>query len=433
MPREGNCDPDGLIRDKMTLARPIVERSPKRTPFQPDAKPRLKQIDIELTERCNNNCVHCLINRPSDDAEARSREMTDSQIRRILRQAADLGCLQVRFTGGEPLLRRGFEDLYLYARRLGLKVSLFTNARLVTPDLARLFARIPLLVPVEITIYGMSRETCEAVTRSQGAHEQSRRGLERLLDQGVPLAVRWVMLPQNKHETPEFEAWARSLSGTASPPSFVVSLDLRSRRDDAERNDVIRALRFPPQEALAFLSRDAERYRRDMAAFASTFMGPAGDRLFGCGAGRSICVDAYGRVQPCMGLRVPELAVALSPEGPSDSDGSPAAGSGGEDGGVTLSEAMIRYRGLTERRAENPDYLKRCARCFLKGFCEQCPAKSWAEHGTLDTPVAYLCETAHLQARHLGWLKEDEFGWEVADWQARISRTPEERTTRDSG
>ena len=71
-------------------------------------------------------------------------------------------------------------------------------------------------------------------------------------------------------------------------------------------------------------------------------------------------------------------------------------------------------------RATNPDYLERCARCFLKGLCEQCPAKSWTEHGTLDTPVEYLCQVAHAQARYLGLLAEGEQAWEVADWRQRI-------------
>ncbi|MEI8183897.1 MAG: hypothetical protein WCG29_14460, partial [Desulfomonile sp.] len=35
---------------------------------------------------------------------------------------------------------------------------------------------------------------------------------------------------------------------------------------------------------------------------------------------------------------------------------------------------------LREIKASNPEYLARCAQCFLKGLCEQCPAKSWMEH-----------------------------------------------------
>jgi hypothetical protein len=73
-------------------------------------------------------------------------------------------------------------------------------------------------------------------------------------------------------------------------------------------------------------------------------------------------------------------------------------------------------------RATHPDYLARCARCFLKGLCDQCPAKSWMEHGTLDTPVEYLCAVAHAKARHLGLLAEGENAWDVADWREQIDR-----------
>jgi hypothetical protein len=77
---------------------------------------------------------------------------------------------------------------------------------------------------------------------------------------------------------------------------------------------------------------------------------------------------------------------------------------------------------LRRLKAQNPDYLRRCARCFLKGLCEQCPGKSWMEHGTLDTPVEYLCQVAHAQGRHLGLLADGESAWEVTDWERRLQR-----------
>ena len=42
------------------------------------------------------------------------------------------------------------------------------------------------------------------------------------------------------------------------------------------------------------------------------------------------------------------------------------------------------------------------------------------EHGTLDTPVDYLCHAAHAQARDLGLLKNGEKAWEVEDWKEKI-------------
>jgi radical SAM protein with 4Fe4S-binding SPASM domain len=185
------------------------------------------------------------------------------------------------------------------------------------------------------------------------------------------------------------------------PPNYTLFLDRRSRRDDARKDALIETLRPSPQEALAVLARNPAVYRRNMAQFAARFMGPAGDRLFACGASHGMCVDAYGRAQPCMGVRAPELTVALT-------------------GTVRLADALERFRRLCNLRATNPDYVSRCARCFLKGLCEQCPARSWGEHGSLDTPVDHLCEVAHAQARYLGWLDENEMGWEVMEWHERL-------------
>ena len=186
------------------------------------------------------------------------------------------------------------------------------------------------------------------------------------------------------------------------PPSYAVHLDLRARRDSRARNRRIEHLRLPPAETVALLARRESAYCRSMARFSAMFLGPPGDALFSCSAGETCCVDAYGVAQACMLLRHPDTVYDLR-------QGTLAE---------ALTDAFPRLRTL---RASNPDYLARCARCFLKGLCEQCPAKSWAEHGTLDTPVAYLCWVAHAQARYLGLLDEGERAWEVAGWQERIA------------
>jgi radical SAM protein with 4Fe4S-binding SPASM domain len=365
---------------------------------------RLGQLDIELTERCNNDCIHCCINRPANDAAARARELTTEQVEDILQQAAGLGCLLVRFTGGEPLLRPDFEELYIFARRLGLKVLLFTNARLITPRLADLLARIPPRVEIEITVYGMHAESYEAVTRAPGSFTQFWRGVNLLLERNVPFMVKSALLPPNKHEIDELEAWARTVVGVQARPNYAMFFILRQRHDDTEKNALIESLRLSPQEGLAVLARDDAKYRRTMAPVASGFMGPCGGQLFDCGPGYNICVDAYGRAQPCMSMRAPELTYQAA----------------GANSHSLLRDAMERFSHLSELRAANPDYLRRCAVCFLKGLCEQCPAKSWTEHGKLDTPVEYLCEVAHAQARYLGWLGENEQAWQVIDGPERV-------------
>ena len=381
-------------------------------------------LDIELTERCNNDCIHCCINRPANDADARAREMTTARIKNILREAADLGCLQVRFTGGEPLLRPDFEDVYVFARRAGMKVSLFTNGCLITARIADMLARIPPLEPIEITVYGMHCESYEEVTRRPGSFAQFRRGVDLLLQHNVPFVLKSVILPPNEHETAELEAWARTIPWMKKPPLCSMFFDLRNRRDDTDKNKLIESLRVSPQDGLARMTRDATSFRRGMAEFESKFMGPHADRLFGCDLGECLCVDAYGRAQPCMGIRSPELTIELAPPSSPETEGlrrSSASTPSREPATVGLANALTQFPRLRELRATNPEYLRRCARCVLKGLCEQCPAKSWAEHGNLDTPVEYLCEVAHAQARYLGWLGDKDRGWEVTDWRERVN------------
>jgi MoaA/NifB/PqqE/SkfB family radical SAM enzyme len=397
----------------------VVKGRPGPPACSHDRAPLLSQLDIELTERCNLDCIHCYINQPAGDLERKNREMSTGQVKTILHEAAGLGCLTIRYTGGEPLLRKDFEELYLYARRLGLKVLLFTNATLITPRIADLLARVPPLERVEVTVYGMSPESYGAATGVREAYEAARRGMRLLEKRGVPFVVKSALLPRNAAERAAFEAWAASLPAMEAPPDYARFFDLRARRDSEAKNDRIRGLRTAPIEAFMDAERGSQAFKSEMASFCARFIGPPGERLFSCGAGHGACVDAYGRAQMCILLRHPETVYDLI------WDPDPRAGGGcpSVDGTArSLLDALTRFfPRVRETRAANPDYLARCARCFLKGLCEQCPGKSWEEHGTLDTPVAYLCEVAHMVARGLGLLKADEKAWEVEDWKERIA------------
>jgi radical SAM protein with 4Fe4S-binding SPASM domain len=364
--------------------------------------PLLASLDIELTERCNNNCIHCYINLPVADLHAQKKELSTGYIHEILQEAVSLGCLTVRFTGGEPLLREDFEDLYIFARKLGLRVTICTNATLITPTLAKVFANTPPLMPIEITLYGMTKNSYEAITRVPGSFEAAWSGTNLLLEYQVPFVATGVFLPSNREEIEWFESWAFTIPWMDTTPSYTLLLNLRARRDSVEKNVLIKGLRPSPEDVVTFLSRKQEKYLKEMKEFCSKFIRPQGNDLFSCGAGiRGGCINAYGHLQPCILLRHPDTIYDLKKG--------------------SFKDALTKFfPKIRQMKAGNPDYLTRCAHCFLKGFCEQCPAWSWMEHGTLDTPVHYLCEVAHAQARALGLLNEGERAWQIRNWEKRI-------------
>jgi radical SAM protein with 4Fe4S-binding SPASM domain len=369
-----------------------------------DGLPLLQQLDIELSERCNNNCVHCSIRQPENSSKVRNREISAAKIQDILAEAASLGALSVRFTGGEPLLRKDFEEIYMSARKLGLKVLLFTNARLITPRIANLFVKIPPLKRMEITVYGMTENTYESVTRTRGAYSEFRRGVDLLLENNIPFIVKGALLPDTRHEIDEFETWAeKTVPWMEAPPALAMLLNLRDRRDSQNKNRLIKKLRPSPEDYISVLRRRKTGYLKETIGFCSRCMGPSGTRLFTCGSGRGPCVDSYGALQMCLPLRHPDTIYDLNKGSLHDA----------------LTVFFPRIRELT---ATNTKYLERCAVCFLRGLCEQCPAKSWSEHGTLDTPVEYLCKTSHALARDIGLLTGREKGWQITDWRERMVR-----------
>jgi radical SAM protein with 4Fe4S-binding SPASM domain len=364
--------------------------------------PLVGSLDMELTERCNLNCIHCYINQPADTDLLKKRELSTEKVKAVISEAASLGCLTVRFTGGEPLLREDFEEIYLFSRRLGLKVLLFTNATLITPRLAETFRRIPPLTTIEITVYGVKKKSYESATRSSGSFSTALDGIQLLQRHHIPFELKTVILPSNKNEMTQFELLAQSFPGIKGPLNYTMALDLRCRRDSQLKNRTIKRLRLTPAEIIKHLGQIGEDYLNEMKLFCAGFMAPGGNRLFPCGAGKGGgCVDAYGNLQPCMLLRHPETVYNLA--------------------GGSLKDAFIRFfPEIRKLKAFHPEYLLRCARCFLKGFCEQCPAKSWTEHGTLDTPVEYFCALAHAQAEFLGLLGPGEKAWKIQNWKERI-------------
>ena len=389
----------------------------QKTTWLAHKKFRLINLDLELTERCNNACIHCYINQPQDNRKVKDREMDTKIIKDILHQAADLGCLSVRFTGGEPLLREDFSDIYVFARQLGFQVEILTNATLISTQLCQLFQRLPPGKPLSVTVYGMHAHSYDTVVGRRGAFKEFRKGINLLQDYKIPFKVKQSLLPQNKHEMAEFEAFSASLPHMEHPPTYSINFDLRGRRDDQSKNRLISKLRYSPEETLELFTRQPDKYIKGMQAFAKKHLGHPSNLIFSCGAGANPCVDAFGNLQLCMLLRHPDTIYPLDSEqhhiNHPETDLPPLE--------YGLKVFFPEVRRLT---ATNPEYLNRCAKCFLSGLCEQCPAKSWEEHGTLDMPVEYQCEVTHAQAQFLGLIQNGEKAWTLPPqiWKERLAK-----------
>ena len=340
-------------------------------------------FELEATARCNLDCRHCYINLPAGDRAARKRELTVDEIDGIGGQAAALGAVWCLVTGGEPLLRPDFFDLYLALRRRGLLVSLFTNATLVDDEHVRFFRKHPPR-DIEVTVYGVTEETYERVTRTPGSFRAFNAGLERLLGAGLGVRLKARALRSNKHERAAIADFCRAR--TKDQYRFDPQLHLRFDRDEA-RNAVIRAERLSPREIVRLERADPERFGALAAACAETASdgAPAGEcrHIFRCGAGRqSFVVGPDGRLRPCSSLHHPEFLYDLR-EG-------------------SLAEAWTGFvpRALARETARR-EWLEACGKCPVVNLCLWCPAHGYLETGALDLPVEAFCRVARARAEAL--------------------------------
>src|SRR5439155_23363128 len=117
------------------------------------------------------------------------RKLTRDDHFRILDELANTGCLWMLYTGGEIFARRDFLEIYGYAKRKGFLITLFTNGTLITARVADILA-VARPFSIEITLYGRTRETYEQLTGIPGSFDKCMRGIDLLLERGLPLKLK---------------------------------------------------------------------------------------------------------------------------------------------------------------------------------------------------------------------------------------------------
>jgi len=347
-----------------------------------EEKRRPLSFDLEVTARCNNDCRHCYINLPAGDREAKAHELTADEIFRIADEAIELGALWCLLTGGEPLVREDFAEIYLGLRRRGLLVSVFTNACLVTPELVDLFRRYPPR-DIEVTVYGATRKTYERVSCRSGSFAAFNRGLELLVGAGLKVRLKAMALRSNVHELETIGAFCRER--TKDYYRFDPFLHLRFD-GDAARNEEIRSERLSPEEIVAIEKGDPARFEAlrencDLLIFDGPDE-PGTDHLFRCGAGLgSFVVGHDGTFRLCSSLWQPGTTVGLRE--------------------MSLAEAWLTIPSVRDLRSSHRPYVERCRQCPIVNLCLWCPAHAALETGALDAWVEYFCAVAHARQEQL--------------------------------
>lgn len=321
---------------------------------------------IEITFRCNFRCRHCYV---PEEERSTKKEMSTEQILRIIDEIAKEGCLWLLITGGDPLIRKDFLEIYTHAKKKGMLITVFTNGSLITSEIIECFQELPPYL-VEITIYGMTEKTYRKVTQTKGNFQRVLRGVHSLLDTGIPLKLKAMAMKSNKHELWEIKRFAENL-GVDFRFDAVINPGLDGSRNPCKE-------RLSPEEVVELDLLDLERVK-EWRRFAQSFQGlpEHPDWLYHCGAGiNCFNIDSQGRLALCLLAREPnyDLLAGAFREGWRD----------------------FLYKARLQKAPPG-----KCSTCNKISLCGYCPGWAQLEGHNPKEPLDYLCQITRLREKLL--------------------------------
>ena len=200
---------------------------------------------FELTAKCNLDCVHCYA-KPGRN----HKDMTTDEFKNIFDILVDNGLLDAYFTGGEIFTRSDFEEIYLYAKKKGVLISLLSNITLLNQHHIDIFKEYPVEV-ISTTMYGYTEQAYERVTGVKGSYKKFMNALELLGNSGIKYELKYVAMEQNYDDIYKMREFGNKLG-----VPMVIILDVHPMSDGSTYP---MNFRLTPQDAFDFDIKDKGR------------------------------------------------------------------------------------------------------------------------------------------------------------------------------
>ena len=312
---------------------------------------------FELTERCNFNCKMCYVH----DLKVKKDSLSARDWIKLGEEAKKAGTIFLLLTGGEPLIRDDFPEIYEALIKMGFFISINTNGSLVDRYID-LFKKYP-PSRFNISLYGSDDETYKSLCEVN-KYQKVVDNIKLLKDNGFDVRMNMVLTPANAHCYKGICDRARELDTPLKPTTYSFPQLRLSKHDDEVRLSPEEAARYT--FAIDKYYKDTDSYNMKIDAYCGIPDGPHSDRVR-CRAGRaSFWLTADGEMRPCGMLNEPNT--------------------------YPLEIGFEKAWQQTMNKTSQIRLPKECIDCEYAGICMVCAAMCKAETGEFNKKPEYICK-----------------------------------------
>ena len=363
----------------------VIEPAVSVEPVAPKVMRAPREVDIEITARCNLRCRYCyFFNNPAVEY----RDLPADEWLKFFDELGALGVMRVTLAGGEPFTRQDLPVLLEGLVRNRMRFSFLSNGTLIDDGIAAFIAGTGRCGYVQVSVDGSCAKVHDS-GRGQGSFDGAIRGIRTLQRHGVNVAVRVTIHRENVHD---LENIARFLLDDLGLPAFGINSAGYLGTCCVNADDLMLNV-GERKEAMATLLRLTAKYNGRISATAGPLTNgrmwrrmeeartqcqpafPNGGRLTACGCPNSkIAVRADGTIVPCNMLNHIEL---------------------GHINRDSLAEVWRNSPALNQLRNRHTIPLagfEFCAGCAYIPYCTgNCPGLAYTLTGKVDHPSPDAC------------------------------------------
>ncbi|MBQ6267587.1 MAG: radical SAM protein [Clostridia bacterium] len=339
-------------------------------------------MQLELLPLCNFNCGFCYIRKSPEELKAAGqRILRFDDWKYYIDECVRLGVDGIAFSGGECTIHPDFVQLYEYAYKKNLQLSIITNGSNITDEIFDLFVKCP-PTKINVTLYGMSAETYERTCGNGAAFEKVMRNIDRLITRGFTVILNYTAGKENFSDMDAVLAYARERKLAVFPTDALINSGKCD--DETVAQEVVDYKEYKQLET-AHLSKVTGVSASDyIDEFFSSFVIPREPDKKGlqCSAGKSmIFINWQGMMVPCISFD----KFTFDPRK------------------LGFAECWRQV----QEWSDNVPLLDECMKCIFQRKCRLCAAAHYGDTGEFGKVSARFCfkklypeQAAKIQARY---------------------------------